>query len=127
MNIMKEIAIKRLSAQKDENKNRCLLEQPTFMFQWFQNVFRVLDNVFLLLCIPGLDEEEVNGRRENLIVLEKMWFQLYINIKPKAHVLFDNTLQQVIEFGGIANKAEDYVEKAHQINKKLDHFTSHLK
>ena len=27
----------------------------------------------------------------------------------------------------IAGKVEDYVEKAHQIGKKLDHFTSRLK
>ena len=41
--------------------------------------------------------------------------------------MFDHTLEQVIEFGGIADKVEDYVEKAHQIGKKLDHFTSRLK
>ena len=41
--------------------------------------------------------------------------------------MFVHTLQQVIEFDSIADKVEDYVEKAHQIGKKLDHFTSHLK
>ena len=35
--------------------------------------------------------------------------------------------QQVIDFGGIVDKVKDYVEKAHQIGKKLDHFTSSLK
>ena len=46
---------------------------------------------------------------------------------PKAYLLFDHMSQQVIDFGGIADKVEYYMEKAHQISKKLDHFTSHLK
>ena len=127
MNIIKDITTQRLLSQCDVDLKRCSPEKLTNMLQKFQNVFRVLDDLFSLLHIPGPEDEEVNDIRENLIVLEKMWNELHISITPKAHVLFDHTLEQVIEFGGIADKVEDYVEKAHRIGKKLDHFTSHLK
>ena len=86
-----------------------------------------LDHTYSLLRIPGPNEEDINDIRSSLKVLEKLWREIKISITPKAHVMFVHTLDQVIEYNGIADKVEDYVEKAHQIGKKLEHLTSHLK
>ena len=110
---IKNLAVERVSKQKDKNMNRCSLQRLTYMFDQFWNIFWVLDNLFSLLCIPGPNENEIDDIKENIIVLEKLWNDLNISVTPKAHVLFDHTLSQVIEFGGIADKVEDYVEKAH--------------
>ena len=80
-----------------------------------------------MLRIPGPTQEEINDIQTSLKVLEKLWREIKISITPKAHVMFVHTLNQVIEYDGIADKVEDYVEKAHQIGKKLDHFTSRWK
>ena len=57
------------------------------MIDQFQNLFRVLDNVFSLLRIPRPEDEEINDIRENLVVLEKMWNELHISITPKMYCL----------------------------------------
>ena len=43
-----------------------------------------------------------------------------ISVRPKPCAFFDHTLQQIVDFDGIAEKVEDYVERAHQVGKKLD-------
>ena len=36
------------------------------------------------------------------------------------HILCKHAIEQVKRFGGIADKVEDFVEKSHQVGKKLD-------
>ena len=124
LDIIKDLASKRLQHQIDANVNRATLIELTTCFQQFKNLFRTLNHTFSLLQIPGPNEDEINDIQNSLKVLEKLWKEIKINITPKAHVMFVHTLQQAIEFDRIADKVEDYVEKAHQIGKKLDHFTS---
>ena len=47
------------------------------------------------------------------------------SITPKAHVLFDHTMEQVIKFN--ADKVEAFIERTDQIGLKLDHYTARLK
>ena len=59
-----------------------------------------------------------------------MWTKLGLNIaqNPKAHLLFDGHLiEQVRLYGGLADKADDEIERAHQIHGKLDKLTCNLK
>ena len=56
-----------------------------------------------------------------------MWRKLELNITPKCHTLFDHTIDQVVDMKGIADLAEDFVEKAHQFGKKLDHLVARMK
>ena len=121
------MASERLQHQIDANVNRATLTELTTFFEQFKNLFMTLDHTFSLLRIPGPNEEDINDIRSSLKVLEKLWREIKISITPKAHVMFVHTLKQVIDYDGIADKVEDYVEKAHQIGKKLDHFTSRLK
>ena len=41
--------------------------------------------------------------------------ELDLNITPNMHILTRHTLDQLIMFGGIVDKVEDFVEKAHHI------------
>ena len=125
--IIKKIATKRLQHQIHAGVNRCLFQELTSCFELYHNLFRTLDHTFSLLRIPGPNEEEIDDIRKSLLVLESLWREIKISITPKAHVMFVHTLEQVIDFDGIADKVEDYVEKAHQIGNKLNHFTSRLK
>ena len=127
LDTMKDIVSTWLRDQIDANVNGCTFEELTSCFEQYHNLLRTLDHTFSLLRIPGPSKEEIDDIQDSLIVLEKLWRQIKISITPKAHVMFVHTLDQVIEFDSIADKVEDYVEKAHQIGKKLEHLTSHLK
>ena len=58
--------------------------------------------------------------------LDKLWRQLDLNITPKMHILTCHTVEQVRLYGGIADKVEDFLEKSHQIGKKLDHLVARM-
>ena len=47
-----------------------------------------------------------------------------ISHSPKIHILFRHTITQVDFFEGIADLVEDFIEKSHQIGKKLDHLAA---
>ena len=49
-----------------------------------------------------------------------------MNITPKAHILFVHAVEQVRRFGGIADLVEDFIEKAHQTGKQLDHLVARM-
>ena len=125
--VVKDEATTRLQQQIDAGVDRCTLQELTSCFKLYRNLFRTLDHTFSLLRIPGPNEQEIDDIRKSLVVLESLWREIKISITPKAHVMFLHTLEQVIDFDGIADKVEDYVEKAHQIGNKLNHFTSRLK
>ena len=59
-------------------------------------------------------------------VLEKQWNELDLSQPPKLHILLKHTIAQVHLFGGIADLVEDFVEKSHQLGKKLDHLTASM-
>ena len=59
-------------------------------------------------------------------MLNYLWDDLDLLKGPKLHILFDHTIEQVELFKGIADLVEDFVEKYHQIGKKLDHLVARM-
>ena len=92
----------------------------------FKNLFKTLDVVFLLLRLCSTTEEEMNKAEHCIGELEKKWNDLELSHTPKLHILVDHTIDQVRLFGGVAGLAEDFVEKKHQIGKRLDHITARI-
>ena len=75
----------------------------------------------------GPTDNEVKDIQEALVLLENLWMEIELSIMPDACVLFDHTLEQVDKFNGIADKVEDFIERAHQIGLKWNHYTAILK
>lgn len=92
----------------------------------FQNLFETLDVVFSLLRLCSPTEEEIKKAEHCISELEKKWNDLELSHTPKLHILLDHTIDQVRLFGGVADLAEDFVEKTHQISKRLDHATARM-
>ena len=112
-------------AKKDEN-NKQNIELLFGVIDTFKDLFECMDIVFSKLRILDPSEVEIKEIGKAIKVLEGLWKKLDLNITPKMHILTCHTLDQVIMFGGIADKVEDFVEKAHQIGKKLDHLVSRM-
>jgi hypothetical protein len=93
----------------------------------YEKILDVMDVCFSKLRTPAPTEDEKNEADEAVFVLKKLWINAGINITPKAHVLFEHAIKQFRRIpGGIADKAEDFVEKFHQTAKGLAHITGRM-
>ena len=98
----------------------------TSVINKFQALFETTDVVFLHLRILDPTNEEIEVLRKGIKVLEKLWCEMDLVITPKVHILFIHAMVQVHHFGGIADLVEDFIEKSHQIGKKLDHLVARM-
>ena len=93
----------------------------------YAKILDVMDVCFSKLRTPEPTEDEKREGKKSVFVLKKLWIDAGINITPKAHVMFDHTIEQFCRIpGGIADKAEDFVEKFHQTAKELEHITARM-
>ena len=126
---MKDLTMDRLgegNAATRKNNRRCTAAKLTQVVDDYANIFQVLDVIFSLLRIPAPKEEEIKDLKEAIFVLEILWAKMELSVTPKAHILFDHAVDQYVAFGGIADKVEDFVEKAHQHGKRLDALTTRM-
>lgn len=127
--IMKKVetfAVERLTKGQHENDKRCSVTDLTEKLQKYTELLLVLDVVIALLRTPAPTDEEILKAQEAILVLEVMWREMELNITPKAHILFCHTIYQFVKYGGIADKVEDFVEKAHQQGKRLDNIVKRM-
>ena len=122
---IRELCLERLLLNKRRNvvSNEILLTNTINSFQF---LFETMDNVFSGLRIISPVENKINNLQNAITVLESVWRELDLNITPKAHILFVHAVEQVRRFGGIADLVEDFIEKAHQTGKKLDHLVAQM-
>ena len=102
------------------------IEILTSVLNDFFSLFQLLDLVFSRLRVCDPSTEEIGKTEKAIKKLETMWRKLELNITPKCHILFDHTIEQVVKRKGIADLAEDFVEKSHQAGKRLDHLVSRM-
>ena len=57
----------------------------------------------------------------------KLWRELNISVKTKAHLLECHCHDQLQTFNGIIDKAEYYVEREHQVGSRLLALTRNIK
>ena len=66
----------------------------------------------------GLIDGEIREIKQAIEALKGLWLEFYFYAIQKMHILTCHTLDQVIMFGGITGKVEDFIEKVYQIGKK---------
>ena len=89
----------------------------------YTKLFNTMDVVFSLLRTPAPTDLEKQQAEDSIKVFETLWLELEISITVKAHILFDHAMDQMNRQGGIADRVEDFIEKHHQVIKRLDHLT----
>ena len=100
------------------------ITQLTKVIDTFRSLFDCIDLVFSKLRILDPTLAEVEEIKVSIKGLELLWNELDLSITPKMHILLEHTVEQVIRFGGISDKVEDFVEKSHQIGKRLDYLVA---
>ena len=121
--VNKLVKIKLESQGKQEND----VMKLTAVVSIFKSLFEWMDMVFSKLRILDPTENEIEEMKRSISALEKLWMQLDLSITPKFHILTTHIIEQIIRFGGIADKVEDFIEKSHQIGKKLDKLVARIK
>ena len=103
------------------------VSQLTEVIDTFESLFECMDVMFSKLRILDPTMEEINEMTVGIKGLETLWIELDLSMTPKMHILCNHTIKQVKQFGGIADKVEDFVEKSHQVGKKLDALVARMK
>ena len=99
----------------------------TLVVQKFKMLLDTIDVVFLKLCQIYPSPDEIKQTRTLVRKAEDLWNDLDLNVTPKFHILITPTIDQMVMYDGIADKVEDFVEKSHQIGKRLDHLVARMK
>ena len=99
----------------------------------FRLLFTLLDKIWSSVrdhevgLLPT--EEQQDGLKATIAVAKRVWLEVSLNIvhNPKAHTLFDGHLSdQVRLHGGLADNADNEIERAHQFHAKLDRLINRL-
>ena len=111
----------------DVEKDNAEIHKLTEVVYTFKSLFECMDMVFSKLRILAPTDDEIEEMTIAIKALESMWHELDLSVTPKMHILITHTIAQVICFGGIADKVEDFVEKSHQVGKKMDHLVARMR
>ena len=111
---------------KEQMKTTEETDYITLVFNKFRDLFEVVDLVFYRLRILDPTEEEIENTRKAISVLQVLWEDVDLNKGPKLHILFDHTIEQVERYKGIADLVEDFIEKYHQVGKRLDYLVARM-
>ena len=127
MKRLSELCLETHSQRNDDwGYEQISTEELTNKLNLYTTLFGVLDVVFSLIRQPAPTEGEIKKLEFMIGVLEMLWRTVELSVTVKAHILFKHVVAQVKQFGGIADKVEDFVEKAHQDGRNLDELTKRM-
>ena len=111
---------------KERCKTKEDIEYITLVLNKFRDLFEVVDLVFYRLRILDPTDEEIAKTTIAISVMNTLWKEMDLNKGPKLHILFDHAIEQIELFKGIADLVEDFVEKYHQVGKRLDYLVARM-
>lgn len=109
------------------SRNPSDIPKLTLVVQKFKRLLDTIDLVFLKARQIYLSPEEIEQAKMLVRKAEELWNDLDLNVTPKFHILIAHTIDQMVMYDGIADKVEDFVEKSHQVGKRLDHLVARMK
>ncbi len=96
---------------------RCANEEVQEVTSKYKNILHVFDGLFCLARTPsGLVTEEHIAKLQRFVVEGmKLWREMELSTEaPKPHAIEYHWIDQMIQFNGIGNLGEDFVEQSHQ-------------
>ena len=125
MNHVERKCLERIQIQHDIG-SPCSEKEVKDEIGKFKEFFKSMDALIALLHQVWPTEEEIKMAYEAAKFVEEDWNALGLSIPIKAHVLTKHAPAQFEEFQGIQDLVEDYIERGHQIGKKLDYLTARM-
>ena len=80
--------------------------------------FTETDNVYRYMRTLKITEELISKTKDHICKTMLLWRELKLPVKPSAHSVEDHIVYQMKNIvGGLTDKSEDNIERAHQDGK----------
>ena len=80
-----------------------------------------MDNAYCCMRTVTITDDLIIKTKEHICKTMLLWRKLKIPVTPSAHLFEDHILYQMKNIaGGLADKSEDYIERAHQDGKRSE-------
>ena len=91
-----------------------------------KELFALQEVVFLSARLTSPTKKEINRTRRLVSQMKEIWIKMGFSITPKAHLLFEHLIEQMLRFDGIGDKTEDFCERAHQEQSRYSKITHRM-
>ena len=120
MEEIKKECLEEINMQRENNNSALTDDEFLAHFQDYWKAFQLCDASFSYLRKLDPIEQELTETKQFVKLLQGYWIRLGLSITPKAFTLFHVICLQQEWFGGLGDKTEDWVERAHhKIRKKV--------
>ena len=75
-----------------------------------EHLFTAQDGVYSSLHLIAPTEREMNTTVTRVKKMKILWCEMGFSVTPKAHLIFEHACNNQLEFGGIGDKIEDFIE-----------------
>ena len=91
-----------------------------------RNLLKMQDSVYAGLRLISPTKRELAIVKSDIDAMDHLWKVLAFSLTPKAHLIFSHAHKQMVRFGGLGDKTEDFIEKRHQDQKIYDAVTHRI-
>jgi hypothetical protein len=92
----------------------------------FTDILLVLDALFGHIRIINPTRREVKRMLRCTKILAKLMVLLDLSETPKGHMALEHLIPAVLRLGGLGDKVEEWIEKLHQMMKKMLYLTQRM-
>ena len=117
---MEEIA----AVLKQESKGHVSNAEIDRICAQYADLFTCMDGAFSALRTENPTCQDVDKAREFVTKTMERWRSIGLSVTPKAHVFEDHAVEKMndyLDFGGLFDMLEDFVELSHQEGARLQH------
>ena len=86
-----------------------------------KQILTEMDNAYRCMRTVTITDDLITKTKEHICKTMLLWRKLKITVTPSAHLFEDHILYQMKNIdGGLTDKSEDHIERAHQDGKRSE-------
>ena len=88
-----------------------------------KQIFTEMDNAYRCMRTLKSIDKLISKTKDHICKTISLWRELKLSVTPFAHLFEDHIVYQMENIvGGLANKSEDHIDRAHQDGKRSESF-----
>ena len=103
------------------NKGTVSENKIDIYFKDHRQILSEMDNAYRCMRTLTVTDELISKTKDHVCQTMLLWRKLKIPVTPSAHLFEDHIVHQMENIiGGLADKSEDHIERAHQDGKRSE-------